>query len=92
MILKVTVFEKQIKLEKIRKVIHDSAPKLEEKISYGMPAFALKRNLSVPIHFTITTNTSAVNKINITRKRAAVMRGIIKCFMYPICCKLFRIC
>lgn len=41
--------EIQEKLEKIRKVIHESAPKAEEAISYGMPTFKLnKKNL---VHF-----------------------------------------
>ncbi|TGN20524.1 iron chaperone [Leptospira idonii] len=32
-------------LQQLRETIRKAAPKAEEKISYGMPAFALKRNL-----------------------------------------------
>ena len=38
----------QIILEKMRKVIQESAPEAEETISYGMPTFKLKGNL---VHF-----------------------------------------
>jgi len=37
--------EVQFILEKIREVIHESAPEAEERISYGMPAFYLKGGL-----------------------------------------------
>lgn len=40
--------EVQKKLRDIRKVIRESAPDAEEKISYGMPTFYLKGNL---VHF-----------------------------------------
>lgn len=38
----------QEKLEKIRTTIHTAAPEATEKISYGIPTFALKGNL---VHF-----------------------------------------
>ncbi|RKQ14816.1 iron chaperone [Ureibacillus endophyticus] len=40
-------------LNTIRKVIKDSAPNAEEKISYGMPTFALNGNL---VHFAAYKN------------------------------------
>ncbi|MEL3960959.1 DUF1801 domain-containing protein [Lysinibacillus endophyticus] len=40
-------------LNTIRKVIKDSAPNAEEKISYGMPTFALNGNL---VHFAAFKN------------------------------------
>ncbi|MGN7760781.1 iron chaperone [Paenibacillus sp. 22594] len=41
-------FEVQDKLEAVRKVIRESAPEAEEKISYQMPTFFLHGNL---VHF-----------------------------------------
>jgi uncharacterized protein YdhG (YjbR/CyaY superfamily) len=40
--------EVQEKLQELRKVINENAPKAQEKISYGMPTFYLKGNL---VHF-----------------------------------------
>lgn len=35
----------RVALQKVRRAIHAAAPKAEECISYGMPAFRLKRKL-----------------------------------------------
>ncbi|MBA3757925.1 DUF1801 domain-containing protein [Candidatus Saccharibacteria bacterium] len=40
--------EVQAKLEEIRKIIHQTAPEAQEKISYGIPTFTLSGNL---VHF-----------------------------------------
>lgn len=40
--------EVQTILQKIRQTIHKAAPKATEKMSYGIPTFALKKNL---VHF-----------------------------------------
>jgi uncharacterized protein YdhG (YjbR/CyaY superfamily) len=45
--------EVQEKLETLRKVINESAPEAEEKISYQMPTFALHGNL---VHFAAYKN------------------------------------
>lgn len=45
--------EVQEKLHTLRKVIRESAPDAEEKISYRMPTFALEGNL---VHFAAFTN------------------------------------
>jgi uncharacterized protein YdhG (YjbR/CyaY superfamily) len=45
--------ETQEKLEKLRKVIKESAPEAEEKISYQMPTFVLHGNL---VHFAAHKN------------------------------------
>lgn len=43
----------QNKLNQLRETIKNSAPGAEEKISYGMPTFHLKKNL---VHFAVHTN------------------------------------
>ena len=40
-------------LQKIRKIVHESAPDAQEKISYQMPTFALNGNL---VHFAAFKN------------------------------------
>ena len=45
--------EVQVKLEILRSAIQKLAPKATEKISYGIPTFALKKNL---VHFAAFKN------------------------------------
>jgi len=46
----------QVKLEQLRATIHQSAPGVQEKISYQMPTFFLEGNL---VHFAAYKNHSA---------------------------------
>ena len=51
----VNLFPKNVQniLEKLRKIIRESAPEAEEAISYGMPTFKLNGNL---VHFAAFKN------------------------------------
>jgi len=77
--------EVQAILEELRKVIKDSAPKAEEKISYQMPTFYLYGNL---VHFAAFKNHigfyPAPTGIEAFKQELSVYKGAKGSVQFPI--------